>query len=61
MGDEEDVAYDRSGSSLATNCQTDSFSAQAASPSSSPPEVCGSNSGSHSKRRDETRAKTLTS
>merc|ERR1711993_191591 len=47
MGDEEDVAYDRSGSSLATNCQTDSFSAQAASPSSSPPEVCGSNSGSH--------------
>merc|ERR1712141_510524 len=28
MGDEEDVAYDRSGSSLATNCQTDSFSAQ---------------------------------
>jgi len=38
---------DEMGSTLATNCMTDTFHAQGASPSSSPPIVCGTLTGSH--------------
>jgi len=38
---------DQMGSTLATNCMTDTFHAQGASPSSSPPIVCGTLTGSH--------------
>merc|ERR1712158_322012 len=38
---------DQMGSTLATNCMTDTFHAQGASPSSSPPVVCGTLTGSH--------------
>jgi hypothetical protein len=40
-------AYVEMGSSLATNCLLDHFSAQGASPSSSPPIVCGTLTSTH--------------
>jgi len=41
QGDLEDTAYDRSGSNFAGQCLLDSFTTQGASPSSTPPTVCG--------------------
>jgi hypothetical protein len=42
-----DIDASSSGSSLTTNCLYDTFTAQGASPSSSPPEVCGTLSKTH--------------
>merc|ERR550539_803706 len=42
-----DTAHKMTGSSYTTNCLYDSFTAQGASPSSAPPEVCGTLTGTH--------------
>merc|ERR1711936_1340049 len=47
VGDYDDAIFDKSGSTYSTNCLTDSFHAQGASPSSNPPMVCGVLTGTH--------------
>ena len=47
--DEDDKDYGETGSALTGSCLTDTFSATSASISSSPPTICGSAKGEHSK------------
>merc|ERR1711936_1205441 len=47
FGDLADTTYIWSGSAMATQCTTDSFAVSGASPSSAPPQVCGTLTGVH--------------
>ena len=47
--DEDDKDFGETGSALTGSCLTDTFSATSASISSSPPTICGSAKGEHSK------------
>lgn len=47
VGNVNDPAYVREGSSYATNCQLDMFTATSASTSTAPPGVCGTVTGQH--------------
>jgi len=47
VGNVNDAAYTREGTSYATNCQLDMFTATSASTSTAPPAVCGTVTGQH--------------
>ena len=49
VGNLGDATYAKQGSSFGTGCLTDTFYATSVSPSTGPPQICGTATGEHSK------------